>query len=421
MRKNLFTLLLVLAALISNASAQAPASAVLAIEHVTVINVETGARWQDQTVIVTGNRITSVGASTTITTPTAARVIDGRGKFLIPGIWDMHVHALFNGVDRTLPFLAATGVTGIRDMASRFDDVLDVRKRRDSGAIWPRIVVSGPGLDGVPPNLPVPPPEGVLLVITTPAAGQQIVDRLAAAKVDLVKVRNGLSRETYFAIAEEAKRWRLPFEGHLPPDVNITEASDTGQRTIEHFNGFQALCAADPATLRPDPNNTRPIEVNRAKCEETARHLVRNKTWFTPTIGGPGQGDRRIRELNFKITQIAAQAGVRMLAGTDWPGGGFANVNRSVHLEMQGLVEAGLTPQEALRTATVNPAILLNMTDQLGSVEQGKLADLVLLDGDPLVDITNTTRISAVVANGRLIDAALRKKLVDEEMARRQK
>jgi hypothetical protein len=180
-----------------------------------------------------------------------------------------------------------------------------------------------------------------------------------------------------------------------------------------------AQCAADPAALRPDPNNTRPIEINRARCEDTVRHLVRNKTWFTPTIGGPGQGDARIRQLNFKITQIAAQAGVRMLAGTDWPGGNFANANRSVHLEMQGLVEAGLTPQEALRTATVNPAILLNMTDQLGSVEQGKLADLVLLDGDPLVDIKNTTRISAVVANGRLIDAALSKKLVDEEMARR--
>ena len=178
--------------------------------------------------------------------------------------------------------------------------------------------------------------------------------------------------------------------------------------------------AAASAALRPDPANTQPIEINRARCEETVRHLVRNRTWFTPTIGGPGQGDNRVRQLNLKIILMAAQAGIRMLAGTDWPGGNFANANRSVHLEMQGLVEAGLTPQEALRTATVNPAILLNLTDQLGSVEQGKLADLVLLDGDPLVDITNTTKIAAVVVNGQLIDAALRKKLLDaEEAARR--
>jgi imidazolonepropionase-like amidohydrolase len=331
----------------------------------------------------------------------------------------MHVHALFNGFNRTMPFLAASGVTGIRDMASRFQDVADVRRPRDAGVIWPRIVLTGPGLDGIPPNLPGVP-EGVLLVITTPEQGRQIVDKLAAAHVDMVKVRNALSKETYYAIAEEAKRWGLPFSGHLPPDVNILEASDLGQNPVEHMNGLQALCAANPAVLRPDPNNTQPIEMNRAKCEETVRHLVRNGTWLTPTIGGPGQGDARIRQYNLRIAQLALQAGVQMLAGTDWPGGNFSNVNRSVHLEMQGLVEAGLTPQEALKTATVNPAALLKMTDQLGSIEQGKLADMVLLDGDPLVDITNTTKISAVVVNGELIDAALRKKLLDaEEAARR--
>jgi imidazolonepropionase-like amidohydrolase len=301
-------------------------------------------------------------------------------------------------------------------MASRFDDVMEARKPVDS-LLKPRLILSGPGLDGTPPNLPGVP-EGVLLVIRTPEEGRQIVDRLAAARVDLVKVRNALSRETYFAIAEEAKRWHLPFEGHLPPEVNIIEASDAGQRTIEHLNGLQAMCAADPAALRPNAGGG-PIEINRARCEETARHLVRNRTWFTPTIGGPGQGDSTLRQFNLKITLMAAQAGVRMLAGTDWPGSNFGNANRSVHLEMAGLVEAGLTPLAALRTATVNPAIFLNMADQLGSIAEGKLADLVLLDADPLVNIANTTRIAAVIANGKLIDATLRKKLLDDEEAAR--
>jgi imidazolonepropionase-like amidohydrolase len=120
-----------------------------------------------------------------------------------------------------------------------------------------------------------------------------------------------------------------------------------------------------------------------------------------------------------QLVSIAAQAGVQMLAGTDWPGGPFRNPDGTVHRELQGLVEAGLTPQQALVTATVNPAVLLNITDQLGSIERGKLADLLLLDGDPLVDITNTTRIDTVIANGKLIDAALRKKLLDAEAAAR--
>jgi Amidohydrolase family len=397
------------------------ASTVIAVEHATVINVATGARWPDQTVVVTGNRIASVGASGSVSIPAGARTVDGLGKFLIPGIWDMHVHALFNGINRTLPYLAAIGITGIRDMASSFEQVAEVRRQKDNGAIWPRLVVSGPGLDGVPPNFPFPVPEGVLLVITSPQQGRDIVNRLAAARVDLIKVRNGLSRETYFAIAEEAKRWRLPFDGHLPPEVNIVEASDTGQRVVEHLPGLQALCAANPAALRPGPGNTQPIELNRVKCEETVRHLVRNRTWFDPTVGGPGQGDARIRQFNLQLVSIAAQAGVQMLAGTDWPGGPFMNPDGNVHRELQGLVEAGLTPQQALVTAIVNPAILLNMTDQLGSIEQGKLADLLLLDGDPLVDITNTTRIAVVIADGKLIDAALRQKLLDAEAAARQK
>jgi imidazolonepropionase-like amidohydrolase len=261
-------------------------------------------------------------------------------------------------------------------------------------------------------------------VVTTPQQGRDMVNRLAAAHVDLVKVRNALTTETYMAIADEAKRWGLPFDGHLPPDVNIVQASDAGQRAIEHLNGLADLCAADPAALRQGRGQgpgagqgqapAQPIQLNRARCEETARHLVRNGTWLTPTIGGPTPAPNAVRQFNLQIVQIAAQAGVPMLAGTDWPGINFSNGQRSVHQELAGLVEAGLTPQQALRTATVNPAILFKMKDQLGSVEQGKLADLLLLDGDPLVDITNTNRIAAVVVDGKLIDAERRKKMLDD-------
>jgi imidazolonepropionase-like amidohydrolase len=406
---------------------QAAPSSALVIQNVTLINVETGARWTDQTVVVTGNRISAVGQASAIRPPAAARVVDGRGKFLIPGLWDTHVHALFNGFNQAMPYLAAIGITSVRDMASSFAQVADARTpREDPNFIAPRAaVLSGPGLDGVPPNFgPLPVPPGVLLVVTTPEQGRQVVNRLAAAHVDLVKVRNGLATDTYMAIADEAKRWGLPFDGHLPPDVNIVQASDAGQRVVEHLNGLADLCAADPAALRQGRGQgpgagqgqgpTQPVQLNRARCEETARHLVRNGTWLTPTIGGPTPAPNPLRQFNLQIVQIAAQAGVPMLAGTDWPGINFSNGQRSVHQELAGLVEAGLTPQQALRTATVNPAILFKMKDQLGSVEQGKLADLLLLDADPLVDITNTNRIAAVVVDGKLIDAERRKKMRDD-------
>jgi imidazolonepropionase-like amidohydrolase len=422
------TVFAVVSATAASAVAQQVPPSPLVIENVTVINVETGARWPDQTVVVTGNRISAVSQATSVTRPAGARVVDGRGKFLMPGLWDTHVHALFNGFDRAMPYLAAIGVTSVRDMASSFVELADARRpREDPDFIAPRLAVAtGPGLDGVPPNFgPLPVPPGVLLVITTPEQGRAIVNKLVSAKVDAIKVRNALTTETYMAIAQEAKRWGIPFDGHLPPDVNIVQASDAGQRVVEHLNGLADLCAANPNALRqgrgqgagpaqgkaPPPQ---PIEINRARCEETARHLVRNGTWLTPTIGGPGPGNNPVRQFNLRITQIAAQAGVPMLAGTDWPGINFSNGQRSVHQELAGLVEAGLTPQQALRTATVNPATLFNLSDQLGSVEQGKLADLLLLDADPLVDIANTTKIAAVVVDGKLLDATRRQKMLDE-------
>jgi len=429
-RKFAAICILVLAALRPAGAQQAGPAGPLVIENVTVINVDTGARWPDQTVVVTDNRISAVGQAASITRPAGARVVDGRGKFLIPGIWDSHVHALFNEFDKAAPYLAAIGVTAFRDMANSFEELSDARKpRTDPNFIAPRMAVAtGPALDGVPPNFPIAPPPGIIEVITSPEQGRDVVNRLAAARVDHIKVRNGLTTPTYMAIAAEAKRWGLAFDGHLPPDVNAIQASDAGQRVIEHMNGFTALCAADPNALRqaqaagrgqgPGPGQPAapqaPIAMNRARCEEVARHIVRNGTWVDPTVGGPLPNPTPVRQFTLQVLNVLHQAGVPMLAGTDWPGIMFGNAQRTVHMELAGMVEAGMTPQQALRTATVNPARLFNLSHQLGSVEQGKLADLLLLDGDPLVDINNTTKIAAVVVNGKLIDAARRQKMLAE-------
>jgi imidazolonepropionase-like amidohydrolase len=131
-----------------------------------------------------------------------------------------------------------------------------------------------------------------------------------------------------------------------------------------------------------------------------------------------------VRDFNLKITNMAYKGGVKILAGTDWPGGGYSfgnysGADRSVLDELLGLAEAGLSPQDALKTAITNPVMLFKLKDQLGTVERGKLADLDLLDGDPLADITNVKKISAVVVNGRLVDASERQKIIDAEMAAR--
>ena len=404
--------------------AQMPApQGAFAIQHVTVINVETGMRAADQTVVVTGNKITAVGPAAKVSTPGGARVVDGTGKFLIPGIWDMHAHAL-RLLDRGLPLAVAFGITGIRDMGSTLDQVAEARAKIAKGTIAsPRLFAAGPPLNGTPDRPGFPPGQ----MVTTPEQGRESVDKFAAAKVDMVKIHDGLSRETYFAIAAEAKRKGLPFEGHLPPEVNIDEASDTGQRTVEHMPPMQAACVADPSMLgrgaRNSAPNTQPIAINEAKCEATIKHLVKNGTWWTPNIGGPGTGDKRVREFNIAITRMAAKGGVKLLAGTDWPGGGYSFGNysaadRNVLDEIMGMAEA-MTPAEALRAAITNPLTLLKLKGQLGAVERGRLADLDLLDGDPLADIANIKRVSAVVINGRLYDADERKKMLDAEMAAR--
>jgi imidazolonepropionase-like amidohydrolase len=400
------------AAVIGLALLQATTPGSFAIEHVTVINVAAGTRSADQTVVVTGNRISAVGSAAGIKAPAGARVVDGRGEFLIPGLWDMHVHSLYSIPARTLPYFAARGMTGVREMGGGIDKLSEARHLIDSGLVAPRLYAPGPLLVGAPLRTDFTPGTGI--VLTTPEEGRQVVNRLLAQRVDFIKMQAQLPRQIAIAIADEAKRWHVPYVGHLPLEMDMVEASDLGFRSIEHMAALAPSCVMDP--------NADPITINRAKCEATVQHIAKNGTWFCPMIGAPGTGMPRNRAFNLAILQMAIKAGVKLLAGTDAPGvlfwkGDYSIAGRVVQDELAGLVEAGLTPLQALQIAVVNPAVFFNMTDQLGSVEVGKLADLVMLNADPLVDVANTRRVDTVVLNGRLIDSAQRQKLVDDELA----
>jgi imidazolonepropionase-like amidohydrolase len=458
---------------VQSAPAQGPS---IAFVHATVIDVERGRALPGMTVLVEKGGITAVGADATVPAPRGARVIDATGKYLSPGLWDMHVHAAMTGLDsHFLPLLVANGITGVREMFSRLDWMSSAKSRVRSGElVGPRIVGSGHILDGRPAVW-----QGSVVAATADEA-THAVDSLARGGADFIKVYSRLSPEAFFAAAREAKARGLPFAGHVPALVSAAEASDSGQRSIEHLTGIPLGCSTverqalgDLAAAVHTPAGWDSAgKLQRAglrallagyspeRCKELAARFVRNGTWMVPTIQVlhsvaylddpalakdprmeyifPGhraswdpKTDFRFRMLTkedwanrkalyarqLEIITLLHQEGVKFLAGTDLSNP-FIYPGFSLHDELAALVQAGFTPAEALRAATIDPARYLGAADSLGSIATGKRADLVLLEADPLADIRNTTRIAAVVADGRFYDSAAIRKLLDDGKAR---
>ena len=414
----------------------------VAITHVTVIDMASPRPLRDATVVVNGRRITAVGRSTATPVPAGARAIDGRGKFLIPGLWDMHVHTVVPGGRALLSLYVANGVTGVRDMVSDWPMIARWRGEIESGTlIGPRIVASGPYLEGRPSPI-------AHIEVRTAEQARRAVDSLARLGVDFVKVHGGVPREAFFAAAREARRRDLPLAGHLSPGVTVTEASDSGQRSLEHLLGFTNQCSrAESVTFAGIDRLRRAVLGGCSTSDQTPmyRHLARNSTWVTPTLtpayefsvlperAVPADSLSRFisDSLRAYLTQIfdpppdlprdagvvgralyakrhqtvgaLYRAGVPLLAGTDAPmrnsPPGFG-----LHEELAHLVQSGLSPLAALRAATSEPARYFEALDSLGTIAVGKLADLVLLDADPLADIRNTHRIAAVLTRGRVYD-----------------
>ena len=423
----------------------------IAIAHATVIDPATGSSRPDMTVLVRGTRIESVGASRSVRVPVGTRVIDATGKFLIPGLWDMHVHTDVPGGRALLGLYVAGGVTGVRDMDGDLARLRAFQRDIAAGSLTgPRMVVSGPYLAGQ--RVPIPH-----ILVRTPEEAIAGVDSLARLRVDFVKVHNGMPPAAYFAVAREARRRKMVFAGHVFPPVTPLQASDSGQRSLEHLSGFPNVCAGDDSTVIAGATPLQRFLFGDCTREEqgpTFARLAANHTWITPTlivqteVANPGVvpndsllhyfGDSlqalwrlvmppppptvppavtaagaRLFEKRLALVKALHTAGVPILVGTDAPlrasPPGFA-----VHDELALLVRAGLPPLEALRAATSNPASYFAATDSLGSVTVGRVADLVLLDANPLTDISNTRRISAVIANGRVYDSPARLGLLNE-------
>jgi imidazolonepropionase-like amidohydrolase len=476
--KRLNRSLMLTALLIGGAHAAAEAAAPIAITHVTIIDTRGGPSSPDRTVVVSGDRITSVDDSGASTPPKAARLIDGRGKYLIPGLWDMHVHMFLQGADvgdvppnirRHFSLFLANGVTGVRDLGAmpKFFDAYIQGKRAGQlpagVSVAPRIWAAGEIIDGTPPYV-----SGMMLSVKNGAEARQAVDQNKERGSDFIKVYSYLSREEYFAIADEAKKQGLTFVGHVPYTVSAAEASDAGQKSLEHADGVLLASSREENQIRktvldgvPQSHTSElkafelyfvdehylPIKSYDAqKAAALFERFKRNGTWVCPTlivtrqvtlaneeqytgalteryepaatrdawrkfmkeIDFPPEERAKLKEVYEKLVAVVRdmqRAGVGILAGTDEPVA-YVLPGFSLHEELEIFVSAGLTPLEALQTATLNPARFLGREQDLGTVEKGKLADLVLLSADPLLDIHNTSKIEGVFANGQYLSKA---------------
>lgn len=289
---------------VAGAAPRVPPRATRAFTHVAVVDVEGGRVLPDRTVLIDGNRIRGVGPSAELTVPAGARVVEARGRFLIPGLWDMHVHARRLGRAKWMfPLFVATGVTGIRDTGSPVDSLVQYRARvLERAALGPRIGGAGPILDGEPMEWPE-----LSLPVGAPAVARQVVDSLARAGVDFIKIYNGLSREAFFAITDEAKRRGVPVIGHVPRSVTALEASEAGVRSLEHMTRVPPLCVPDSVNRTLDrawgERSSRPgmtmdsigaLQLELAKraaaafdetlCERVGARFASNGTWQTPTL-----------------------------------------------------------------------------------------------------------------------------------------
>ena len=411
--------------LLCSLSASAQKNNTLVIAHVTVIDCTGAAAKPNSTVVVRGGVISAVGPSETVTVPTGARVVEAKGKFLIPGLWDMHGH-LTDATEEAFPLLIMNGVTGVRDMGGDLAQIDRWRSEIDSGMrVGPHILRAGPFVDG--------PKEGVSnrLTVRTPTEARQVVRDLKAKNVDFIKVHNALPPEAFLALMDEARKEHIPVAVHLPKGVSSAEASDAGVASLEHIETINESALWRKGTTAKTVEQA--VDENLgAAGQELFQRFVKNGTWFVPTLVAYERGfvlwsddpeslkpRLDVHEKQIELVRMMHKAGVQIMAGSDFSDWALVP-GVDLHNELALLVEAGFSPLEALQAATLSPAKFLGRTDTYGTIQVGRVADLVLLDMNPLEDISHTRKIHAVVLGGILYPlASIRSQALQDALTRR--
>ncbi len=488
MRLPLFrtAVLLCLAATAAGCTPTETLDADYVIRNVTVIDGTGAAPLVEQTVAIQGDSILLIGPTRRFETTDSTIVIDGTGKFLIPGLWDMHSHA-YGYEQYAFPLFLANGVTGVRDMSSDLAISLWLRESvREGRLTGPEFLITGPTLDAqyLLRAIQGTPYAEAREAVDDTAYAVAMVDSLARVKIDAIKVHSLTPRVAYFTILAAAKRHGIPVVGHVPESVSVREAIEAGQRTIEHntrvelamtprgeelsnwalqlsqrfFDRHRALPILGPLFgLRLAVADSALAAYDSATADAFGRFAAERPVWFDPTLvvmetvfrandsafrnppelkyapaaaltmdegiptgaqATPAQLEAGRARLTRHLSTIPPliRNGVKLITGTDVPVvplvPGF-----SLHRELELLVQAGLTPMQAIQAATRNSAEAAQRLTTLGTVEPGKRASLVLLGADPLADISNVKRIDAVFLNGRFFDRVALDAMLDSALS----
>lgn len=427
------SLVVVAAGLVASSAAPSDTRTIL-IRHASVVDVVAGRVLDDHAVLVRGDRIERVGpdAAVIASVPTAAgRTVDAGGRFLIPGLWDMHVHALWDPIVTTtaLPLLVAHGVTGVRDMGGSLDVLRSVRAGIDAGTLRaPRLVAAGLVIDG-----PRPVDPSISVAVSSADEAVAAVGRLADAQVDFLKVYTLLPASAFKVVMAEAARRGLRVSGHVPAGISPTEAAEAGMWSIEHMRAeLGGYCtratetACGPMTTAFRAHGTwqvptlvvrrarayldDPARASDPRLSDVPRGL--REAWLAARLRRLEQRDdaafRAMRDQYADERWLAGhlhRSGVGLVAGSD-AGADFVFHGSGLHDELAELVEAGLTPLQALRAATSDAARLLGRAGATGQVVAGADADLVLIEDDPLADIGAVRRIHGVMSRGAWLERA---------------
>jgi imidazolonepropionase-like amidohydrolase len=417
----------------------------LAIRNVTVIPGNGAPPLENATVIIRDDRIAAIGPAAETVIPTGARSFEGAGKFLVPGFIEMHAH-LSKARASALGLFVANGVTTLRDMGGDHEELLRWRRDVQTGVrIGPRILMAGPILEAArnvermrkdPPEARIEPFERVRIPVGSPEEARRVVAELAGREIDFLKIRTVQDRDTYLALNKAANSHGIPLVGHvsgIPPEVVL----DAGQDGADHFFypspeaktreerlAFWRKFAARgvpivPTLVVPFESRFPPVERLRAVVEDDEGKIDTRRQYLSKYLvldwreqllemtDGRLQASRKLWEdVIRRDLREMHEAGMDLLVGSDvavlnvYPG-------YSIHDEMALFVtELGMTPAEVIERTTSRSAMFLRIADSVGTVERGKVADLVLLEANPLRDIRNTRRIAAVVLRGALYDSS---------------
>lgn len=439
------------------------------IHNVAVVDVEKGTIRQPLDLVLRNGKIVSVGPVQASRSGERLKTIDGTGKYLMPGLWDMHTHSIKHSPRYMHPLFIANGVTGIRDMSgcmsepdSFFACISDRRAwnsaLRDQRGLSPRYILQSSfqinGGNEVPEGFPA------FFRARNAEESRRLVSFYREAGADFLKTYSELPPAAYGLLADEARRQGLALAGHRPLSVSLEQVLAAGQRSIEHPRLFLQECFRGAARVRtlPDPLAASTAELgwrlvdehDGERCAGLMKLMARSGTWWTPTLQvlkmSAFAGDQRFRsdarlkyvpflskefmwtpdadraarqpadasgralyaaQYRMALDHIgqAHRAGVKILAGTD-AGDTYVFPGFGMHDELEELVRGGLPPAAALRSATLDAAIFAGMEADFGSVAVGKTGDLLLLDANPLDDVRHTRRIAGVFFNGQFFDRA---------------